>query len=124
MFLGKVVRKIFRIFTGEHPCRSVISIKLLYNFIEITLRHECSHVNLLHIFRTPLPKKASGGLQSVLLRVVLNPFHVASIFLYFLEASKTLWLFYVFRGNRTTVGMKRFQAPDFSLFSHFITLKI
>ena len=24
-------------FTGEHPCRSVISIKLLCNFIEITL---------------------------------------------------------------------------------------
>ena len=22
------------------------------NFIEITLRHKCSHVNLLHIFRT------------------------------------------------------------------------
>ena len=124
MFLGKVVRKIFRIFTGEHPYRSLISIKLLYNFIEITLRHECSHVNLLHIFRTPLPKKASGGLQNVLLRVVLNPFHVASVFLYFLEASKTLWFFYVFRGNRMTVGTKRFQAPDFSLFSHFITLKI
>ena len=29
-------------FTGEHPWRSAIS---------ITLRHECSPVNLLHIFR-------------------------------------------------------------------------
>ena len=36
-------------FTGEHPCQS--------NFIEITLRHECSLVNLLHIFRTPFLKK-------------------------------------------------------------------
>ena len=49
-------------FTGEHSYRSVISIKLLCNFIEITLRHGCSPVNLLYIFRTPLPKKTSGGL--------------------------------------------------------------
>ena len=46
-------------FTGEHPCRSVISIKLLCSFIEIALRHECS-VNLLHIFRTPFPKNTYG----------------------------------------------------------------
>ena len=38
------------------PCRSVISIKLFCNFsifVEITLRHGCSPLNLLHIFRTP-----------------------------------------------------------------------
>ena len=28
--------------TGEHPCRSVISIKLQGNFIKITFRHGCS----------------------------------------------------------------------------------
>ena len=27
---------------------------------EITLRHECSPVYLLHIFRTPFPRNASG----------------------------------------------------------------
>ena len=32
------------------------------NFIEITLRHGCSPVNLLHIFRAPFPKNSSGGL--------------------------------------------------------------
>ena len=32
VFLGKVVLKICSKFTGEHPCRSVISIKLLCNF--------------------------------------------------------------------------------------------
>ena len=32
------------------------------NFIEITLRHGCSTVNLLHIFRTPFPKNSSGWL--------------------------------------------------------------
>ena len=47
---------------GENPCRSVISIKLQSIFIETTLRHECSPVNLLHIFRTPFTKNTSGRL--------------------------------------------------------------
>ena len=49
-------------FTREHPCRSVISIKLQSNIIEITLPHGCSPVNLLHIFRTPFPRNTSGWL--------------------------------------------------------------
>ena len=56
VFLAKVVLKICSKFTGEHPCRSVISIKLLCNFIEIALRHGCSSVNLMHIFRIPFLK--------------------------------------------------------------------
>ena len=32
---------------------------LLCNFIGIALQHECSPVNLLHIFRTPFPKNTS-----------------------------------------------------------------
>ena len=36
----------------KYPCRSVISMKLLYYFIEIALQHE-SLVNLLHNFRSP-----------------------------------------------------------------------
>ena len=35
---------------------------MLCNFIEITLWHGCSPVNLLHIFRTPLTKNSSGWL--------------------------------------------------------------
>ena len=62
MFLGKGILKKCSKFTGDHPCRSVISIKLQSNFIEITLRRGCSPVNLLHIFRTPFPKNTSGGL--------------------------------------------------------------
>ena len=54
--------KICTKFTGEHSCRSVISIKLQSNFIEIALRHGCSPVNLLHIFRTPITKNTSGRL--------------------------------------------------------------
>ena len=62
VFLGKVVLKISSKFTGEHPCQNVISINSETNFIEITLRHGCSPVNLLHIFRTPFPKNTSGWL--------------------------------------------------------------
>ena len=39
---------------------------LLCNFIEITLRHGCSTINLLHIFRTPFPKNNSEGLLLLL----------------------------------------------------------
>ena len=59
VLLRKGVLKICTKFTGEHPCRSVISIKLQSNFIEIALRHGCSPVHLLHIFRTPFPMNAS-----------------------------------------------------------------
>ena len=58
VFLRKGVPKIYSKFTGEHPCRSMISIKLLCNSIKITLRHGRSPVNLLHIFRTPFRKNA------------------------------------------------------------------
>ena len=61
VFLRKGVLKIRIKFTGEHTCRSV-SIKLLWDFIEIVLRHGCSPVNSLHIFRTPFPKDISGRL--------------------------------------------------------------
>ena len=56
------VLKIYNKFIGEHPSRSLISIKVQSNFIEITLRHWCSPVILLRIFRAPLPKNTSGGL--------------------------------------------------------------
>ena len=69
VFLGKGVLKIFSKFTREHPCRSTISIKLQSNFIEIALRHGCSPVNLLHIFRTPFQQNISEWL---LLRVWMN----------------------------------------------------
>ena len=62
MFLGKGILKICSKFTVEHPCRNAISLKLLCNFIEITLRHGCSPVNLVHIFRTSFPKNTSDGL--------------------------------------------------------------
>ena len=62
VFLGKCVLKICSKFTGEHPCRSVISIKLQSNFIEITLHYGHSPVNVLHIFKTTFHKNTYGGL--------------------------------------------------------------
>ena len=62
MLLGKDVPKTCSKLAGEHPCRSVISIKLPSNFIEITFGRGCSLVNYLHIFRTPFPKNTSGEL--------------------------------------------------------------
>ena len=75
VFLRKGVLKICSNFTGEHPCRNMISIKLQSNFIDISLRHGCSPVNLLHIFRT-LSKNTSGWmlLAFSLLKVMNWPF--------------------------------------------------
>ena len=69
MFLGKGVLKICSKFTGEHLYQSVISIRLLCNFIEIALWHGCSPVNLLFIFRTSFPKSTSGQLLLILLKI-------------------------------------------------------
>ena len=66
LFLGKGFLKICRKFTGEHPCRSAISVKLLCNFIKIALQHGCSPINLLHIFRTHSPRNTSGWLLLVI----------------------------------------------------------
>ena len=68
LFWGKGVLKICSTFTVEHPCRSAISIKLQSNSIEITFRHGCSPVNLLHIFRILFLKNTS---ERVLLRICI-----------------------------------------------------
>ena len=57
---------------GEHSCRSVISVKLLCNFIEMTLWNGCSPLNLLHIFRTHFPKNTYGGLLLAIIDVWLS----------------------------------------------------
>ena len=62
LFLVKGVLKVYGKFTGEHLCRNASSIKLKSNFIEITLRHGCSTVNLPHISRTPFRGNNSGCL--------------------------------------------------------------
>ena len=55
----------------------MISTKLQSIFIEVTLRHGSSLVNLLHVFRKPFPKTTSGGL--LLFSGILSKFnkHIA-----------------------------------------------
>ena len=72
VFLGKNVLKICSKFTVEHPCRSAISTKFLCNFIEITLRHGCSPVNLQHIFRTTSFKIPLDGCFCMLVIILSN----------------------------------------------------
>ena len=62
VFFEKGFLKICSKFTGEHPYRSTILMKLQSNFIDIVLRHGCSPVNLLHIFRTPSSRNTSARL--------------------------------------------------------------
>ena len=75
VFLRKGALKTCNKFTGEHSCRSVISINLQSNFIEITFWHDYSLVNLLHIFRTTFFKNTSGAL---LLKIVVIIFFLSS----------------------------------------------
>ena len=71
--LRKGVLKTCSKFTGEHPCRNVTLIKLLSNFIEITLRHKCSPVNLLYIFRITFSENTYRGLLLTLGRILIAP---------------------------------------------------
>ena len=80
LFLRIGVLKLCRKFTGEHRYRSVISIKLLCKFIEITFRHGCSPLNLLHIFRTPFPRNTSWWLLLILLRFQNKYVNIESLF--------------------------------------------
>ena len=61
VFLRRGVLKIWSKFTGEHPCQSVILMKLQSSFIEITLRHECFPVNLLNISGHPFIRTSQEG---------------------------------------------------------------
>ena len=70
VFLGKGVLKICSNFTGEHPCQSVILIKLLCSFIEVILWHTCSPVNLQHIFRILSRKNTSEGCFCLCKRII------------------------------------------------------
>ena len=64
------------LFTGEHPCWSVILIKFICKFIQIIHWQGCSPVFsspvLFHIFRTPFYKNTSGGLRLNFLLIRLS----------------------------------------------------
>ena len=70
VFLGKGDLKICSKSTREHPCQSAILIQLQSNIIETTLRHGCSPVNLLHVFRTLFQKNRSGWLLLLFVEIL------------------------------------------------------
>ena len=88
----------------KHPSRSVLrkrcSENLQSNFIEITLRHGCSPVNLLYISKTPFPKSTSDRLMLVLqfnYFTVRNIFHIQILVIFSFSQEKHSFtlLFYI-----------------------------
>ena len=77
---------------------------MLCNFIEIELRHGCSPVNLLHIFRTPFPRNTSGWL---LLKIEWCCF-IAQ------ERRISLWMF---RSSRPEMSCKKSVLRNFGKFT-------
>ena len=90
MFLGKGVLKICSKFTGEHPCRSAISIKLQSNFIEIALWHECSPVNFLHIFRLSFSRNTSGWLLLYTFKCCQQKIFIETFYRFLKDLSKAV----------------------------------
>ena len=76
MFLGKGILKIGSKFTEEHPCSDFN--KVAFNFIEISLLHGCSPVNLLYKSRI-----------NVIFTIIVLP----------LTWSSVIWLFITFALN-------------------------
>ena len=67
----------FEIFRSSRPA-------VLCNFIEITLWHGCSPVNLLHIFRTLFPENTSGRLLlNIFCEILLTKLNVAEYQLFY-----------------------------------------
>ena len=75
--LKKCVLQICSKYTGKHPCRSVTSVTLQTNFIEITLLHGCSPVNLLDNCKNAVLTNTCGEL---LLQIFIQ--HACHIFHY------------------------------------------
>ena len=125
MLLEKCVLKILGKFTGEHPCRSVTSIKLQSKFIEVPPRHGCSPVNLLHIFRICFPKSTSGGQLlttphplSCFSKIMSSLFCMPALFytfLYFSTSFCTYILFYIFLhlfSSMLEISLKRLSKSN------------
>ena len=60
------------------------------NFIEIALWHRCSHVNLLHIFRTPISTNTYGGLLLLFLSQVKSKIQFSLI-----STIDLIWMNYI-----------------------------
>ena len=84
----------------------MISIKLQSNFTEITLRHVCSPINLVHIFRTPFLRTTLGGcIWSI--KIVNMPIVIGSKRILFeIDAVKNNIPLLISKGEMSKWGMK------------------
>ena len=89
------------------PIRKSDLTKLISNFIEITLWHGCSLVNLMHIFRTHFPKNTSGG---VLLNFAMAE-HQVDFSYYFKSSTRRKGIFsrniLIFRSSHRRCSVKK-----------------
>ena len=95
------IRKIYR----RTPMPKCDFNKVAQNFTEITLRHGCSPVNLLHILRTPFTKNTSGWL-------LLDGYSIGSILdIAHFESNKyfTYFRFFIFHIFQIEVLTKKVQ---------------
>ena len=109
MFLGKSVLKICSKFTGKHQCWSLISIKLLCNFIETTLWHGCSLVHLLQMFRTSFYNYISEGCFCIIGKEVsidesTSGYKPFKINIYFFTLQTAFLNFFVFLCPEAAIG--------------------
>ena len=96
-------------YTGKHPCRSVTSVKLQTNFIEITLLHGCSPVNLLDICKKAVLTNTCGEL---LLQIFIQ--HACHIFHYKLVSNLGCFLIHSYSDLSHVNGiLQRFVGFSF-----------
>ena len=106
---GKVIIKSFfqkqpsRGTLRKNPCRSMISIILQNNFIEITLWHGCSPVNLLHVFWILFYKNTSGRLLLFFTTYVLLSSSIVLVFV----SNCALNIQYVVRSSHRRCSIKK-----------------
>ena len=62
------------------PKCNFYEVALLCNFIEIALRHGCSSVNLLNIFRTPFLTNTSSGFLLIISYAYQIPLEIEKIY--------------------------------------------
>ena len=96
----------------------MISIKLESNFFDIALRHGCSPVNLLHIFRTSFPRNSSGWLLLIFMTSPCSNYwchQISSLFTFQTFAFKPfmdVWILHL--RQRVAAQKMKFSIKDFT----------
>ena len=108
---------------GKKPWRKVseteAAVQLLYNFIEIALRHGCFPVNLLHIFRTPFLK--NSNFIEITLRYGCSPVNLLHVFRTLFLKNTSGWLL-LLKADWNTCIRKKLQM-SLKCFLHKLILQ-